>query len=198
MGFESLEQLELNPTEYCFVMEDTPSSSSTFKVFIPKLLPSSSYNVKPVITKEIMSNSIFINDPSNKPSTSNIISVQNFITLKRFKNCWFRFAPSTILQGTRLVCKIIDNNIRNIGLIDDEFNTQYTDTSKSVYIRNPSFDILDKVNTGDRIRYFNGLSASDGTVTSKYEWGVIVSGMSITPDKIIGLYKKPGEYSLNY
>jgi len=196
MGFESLEKLELNSTEYCFIMEDTPNNSSIFKVFIPKLMPLFNYTNIPSRLKEVVDTNIFINDKTNKPTPNNDIIVQNYVTLKRFKNCWFRFTPSNILKGTRLACKVVDKNIRNIWLIDDEFNEQYADNSKPVFIRNPAYDILEMINVGDTVRYSTGSSSSSGTVSSKGDWGIMVNGTPITPDKILGVHKKAGEYTL--
>jgi hypothetical protein len=139
-----------------------------------------------------------------------------------------------------LLCEITEKNIRHIRIIDDEYNIDNVNISGNVFIRNPLYEILDKINSGDTVKVayktydrieltsYSGdietdstgiddndfifdstgnerkyvrqakMIVSDGTVISKNEWGLLVnvSGIKryISPNEIIGFYKKGSEY----
>jgi hypothetical protein len=258
--FDSLEDYKLEKREYCFLMEDSDKYSETFKVYFPKVMPF--FNMKEAVKtwKDYYEPTVFVNDAQCLPTTyGNYITLQNYMTINRKRNSWFKFHPSVFKKGTRLLCELPEQNIRHIRLLDDEFNVDQADkeTGKS-FIRNPSFEILDKINSGDTVQVaypiylripvqdvepemeldstgtntldfdlhysyitdYTGesiyatidsqrtqsnilrMDVSNGTVVSKHDWGLIVEILGvnrhITPDRILGFYKNPGEYNSYY
>lgn len=242
--YDSLSKLEIDLKEYCFLMESTDKYSDKFKVYIPKLMPLFNVDEQLKVWKENFINDIFVNADECKITYINNISLQNFLTIYRKRNSWFKFHPSMFEKGTRLLCEIPEKNIRHIRIVDDEFNVDKAKLSKEVFVRNPSFEILDKISIGDivkvsyvkfirttinsvdssteldseginEINFYLNLSTEeidserrfvnklemfvgDGQVMSKHEWGLVVSvdgvNRHITPDRVIGFHKKPGEY----
>jgi hypothetical protein len=150
--FKSLDRIDISLREYCFLMENTDKYADTFKVYMPTLMPLFNMTDKIKIQKETYSKDIFINDPACKLSDISIVEVQNYITVRRKRNSWFKLHPNTFDKGTRLLCEIPEKNIRHIRILDDEYNVDMVDTPSDVFVRNPSFEILDKIGAGDSVK----------------------------------------------
>lgn len=197
MNLNSLEELEINPSEYCFIMENSNINSDSFKVIIPKIMPLLSIDSQPIIQRINFNNKIFINDPDTLPSTSNYITTQNYIVVPRSQDSWFKFRPDTIFRKTKLLCKIINKNIKEIYLTDEVYDISNAVKTLPYFLKNPAFEILDQISVGDSVLVSyssNGnLASGKFTVNSKYDWGVqvYINGYSrdITPTNIIGVYK---------
>lgn len=97
---------EIDETEPCFIVE-----KNTNKIYIPKLMPMLN-NGSSRIVKESISLKLD-NDSSCKPSFSKKVSVQAFITAKRFGNITY---PNIIEKGTRMLCKLINKDPSRIYL----------------------------------------------------------------------------------
>jgi hypothetical protein len=277
--FKSLDRIDISLREYCFLMENTNKYSDTFKVYMPTLMPLFNMSEKVKTVKENYNKEIFANDPACKLSGLVSVETQNYITVRRKRNSWFKFHPSTFDKGTRLLCEIPEKNIRHIRVLDDDFNIDKVEKKSDVFVRNPSFEILDRIAVGDtakvsyytyslvtigsapsvasaeydeegtdqdefdyiaEVHYFDvpplatvdptspalpaefssddvesvtvtserkrcrikNINIGEGTVSSIHDWGisVIVGGLykQITPDRILGFYKKAGEYYSYY
>ena len=202
--FNALEKLQIKSSEYCFLLEDSDQYNKKFKVNIPKLMPGLSKDDNPKNINVTFDNNIFLNDIKCKPSTVNSINKQNYISLPRFRNTNFRFHPSIIHKKTRFICKIVNGDLRNMGITDDELNLDQIDENKSIFIRNPVHEILDRITSGDTIKFSYGseiISTLTGTVSSINDWGVIAIKNSIkyyvAASNIIGVYTTTGTYKNN-
>jgi hypothetical protein len=151
--FNTLDQYKIEKKEYCFIKENTDRFSETFKVYIPKLMPLLNMKDQAAIFNKLINNNIFLNDVKCKISSSTSYQVQNYLTVKRKKNTWFKLHPQTFEKYTRLICEIPELNIRNIQITDDEFNTDVTPKALPVYVTNPLYDFISKIKVGDQVKF---------------------------------------------
>lgn len=121
----ALEEIDINQFEYCFLCNDTYyPGTSTFKVYIPKLMPfMHSIYQEPVTQTSIFNSNIFVNDSACKPQPSKTVQFKNFINVKVLANQDFinheydpDGAPGYMKSGTRLICMLMDKNPRDIYL----------------------------------------------------------------------------------
>jgi len=207
----SLENLGVRSDEYCFLLEESDQYNKSFKVNIPKFMPMFSIDETPKTSNNVFDNNIFINDTSCKPIANNAIITQNYISLERFRNTNFRFHPSKIQKKTRFICKIVNGNLRNMGITDDELNLEQVDGNNQIFIRNPSHEIIDRIKSGDTVKFAIGNSGPNagfsiltGTVTQINDWGIIATippdhdvPYSVLSSNIIGVYTSTGTYKTN-
>ena len=195
--FNSLDKIEVALREYCFLMEDSDKYSDTFKVYMPTIMPLFNMNDKVKTWKDTYNKGIFLNDPACKVNTDNSMELQNYITVRRKRNSWFKYHPSTFAKGTRLLCELPEKNIRHIRLLDDDFNVDKVTSSKDVFVRNPAFEILDKIKAGDTVKVsywkytFSPISAypgmdsieldEEGIDDDSFEYEAIVKYFNVPP-----------------
>jgi len=209
--FNGLESLGVKSDEYCFLLEESNQYNKSFKVNIPKFMPMFSIDDTPKTNNIIFDNNIFLNDETCKPIVNKSIVTQNYISLERFRNTNFRFHPSKIHKKTRFICKIVNMNLRNMGITDDELNLDQVDGNNQIFIRNPSHEIIDRIQSGDTIKFANGVGGADeeysiltGKVSQVKEWGVIATlppthdvPYGVLSSHIIGVYTTTGTYKTN-
>jgi hypothetical protein len=200
--FNALSDISLVNNDYCFLMEDTNLYSETFKVYIPKFMPFFNKEDKPKEIRITIDKNIFINSKDCAPQITNTeIITQNYIKVKKLNNSQFKFQPQTLLKNTRFVCKTFSNP-QDIYITDQNINNDQVTKPKSVFIMNPIYEILNKINVGDKVQvvYNSGLTLNtqDCIVLSKHNWGIIAnvngSQTNILPNNILGVYKDPNEF----
>ena len=150
--YDSLSRIEVSMREYCFLMEDTNKYANDFKVYLPVLMPLFNMEDDVKTWKETFSKEIFLNAPECKVEVTPSMKLQNYLSVHRKRNSWFKMHPDIFNKGTRLLCEIPEKNIRHIRILDDDFDVSRVSKTSSVFVRNPSFEILDKINVGDTVR----------------------------------------------
>jgi len=208
---KSLENLGVKADEYCFLLEESDQYNKSFKVNIPKFMPMFSIDEIPKSNNIVFDTNIFSNDDSCKPIVNKSILTQNYVSLERFRNTNFRFHPSNIHKKTRFICKIVDGNLRNMGITDDELNLDQVDSNSKIFIRNPLHEIIDRIKVGDEVKFADGVGGADnsysiltGNVAQINDWGVIVTlppvhdvPYGVLSSHIIGVYTTTGTYKNN-
>jgi hypothetical protein len=151
--FNGLKRYTIEEIEYCFILEDTNKNSNTFKVNIPKLMPFIPI-AKPTEEEEILDDNIIINSrDSYRGLVNKRVKTQNYISVRKRKDCLFNYYPDTFESNIRMKCEILNKDVSRIVLIDDEFTTSKINKYKTLYISNPNNDFLFKINTGDEIKF---------------------------------------------
>lgn len=120
MMITGLQELEINPLEYCFTVSRQHVNSSSFMVRIPKLMP----NVAPSdkSTRTGFNNNILINAQDCMPKASSSVTMQGFYTVKRFRNvslCHHGDITGHMSSGQKLIATVMDKNIRDIYITDN-------------------------------------------------------------------------------
>lgn len=93
-------------TEVGFVSQDC-SSNGTLLLHIPKLMPAVPFGT-PKITPVPLSASIFINDEKCKPKPPKTINTQNYLTVPRQEDRFFKRA--TLKKGSRILVEVQNGN----------------------------------------------------------------------------------------
>ena len=113
----NVSDIALAQYEYCFLKGDQYFNSSSFHVKIPKLMPS----VTPKQTEPFNKN-ILVNASTCKPSVNGSIKVQDYVTIKRSRQCSLYHKIGNIkdevLDGTGVTCLCMNNNYKDIRIID--------------------------------------------------------------------------------
>lgn len=115
MIINCLEEYDIEPFEYAFLCVKTPHTSATFKLHIPKVMTFG--RGKPKKVNNVFNNNIFVNDNSCKPATSNSITTQNYVTVKRHFHTDFSYRadPAGFLhEGTRFIVQVMHGNIKDL------------------------------------------------------------------------------------
>lgn len=110
MDLKGLKTYEVDELEPCFIVE-----SRTRKIYIPKLMPLKKNGVSKLVKKNIKLN--LVNDSSCKPSFEKKITVQSFITAKKFTGNNY----SCLKKGQRMLCNVINKNPTHVYLTDKKF-----------------------------------------------------------------------------
>lgn len=120
MNIYSLENIDLNQFEYCFLTETSKYNTSIFPINIPKIMPLIPLSI-PKTINNILSMNIFINDSDSKPKISNSIQTQNYLSVPRFKNTNFNYKAidDYIPKNEKFICCVMDKNIKDIYLTDN-------------------------------------------------------------------------------
>lgn len=113
-----MSELNLNNNEYCYLVTDQSFNSIRFKVKIPKIMPYISGTTK---TRESFNKNIFINDDKCKPTSSSSLTIQPYITIKKFST--LNLLPVSrggiVPHDTRLECMTYNkNNYEDIVIYD--------------------------------------------------------------------------------
>ena len=117
---QGLEEVKLNPFEYCFLTTDTPHSASSFQVHIPKVMPQIGASDKK--TKTAINNNIFANASDCRPQSASTITTQGFLTIGRFRNTDLEFKADItgiIRKGAKFIAVVMDSNIRDMYVTDN-------------------------------------------------------------------------------
>lgn len=115
----ALENYSINPFEYAHLIEDTDVNATSFKVYIPKLM--ALFPKKPAANiNGLFNNNIFVNDSDCRPTTSQRVITQNFVTLMKYteRNFHHVSVDGIIPAGTRMIIHIMDENIRDMRIHD--------------------------------------------------------------------------------
>jgi hypothetical protein len=119
MIINCLEEYDIEPFEYAFLCENTHHASGSFKFHIPKVMTFG--RGKPKKVNNIFNNNIFVNDSSCKPVTSNSITTQNYVTVKRHFHTDFSYRADVngiVHEGTRFIIQVMHGNIKDLYVRD--------------------------------------------------------------------------------
>lgn len=114
---QNLKDLILNQGEYCYLYEKQKYYARNFKLRVPKFMP----NVPQKGSRKNFNKNIFINDAACKPNVSSSISTQGFVTVPRSPNCSLQHKADKygwVYPGLQLTCNCMNNNIRDLNIID--------------------------------------------------------------------------------
>lgn len=118
---QCLEDLNIGQFEYAFLSNDTSYSSSSFNMYIPKLMPLIAQG-EPKSTNETIDNNIFVNASDCKPTTSGTVQTQNYVKVKAFSNLDLQFKGDIngiIHKGARFMLLVMDKNIGDMYVTDN-------------------------------------------------------------------------------
>ena len=115
VDIKNISDINLNQIEYCYLSGDQNIDSDSFKIKIPKLMTNLADEIDNIINKDIFSNA------SDCRPVANNVKLQSFITVKKSKQC--KLYPknkdiTTIPDKTRVICNCINNNIKNMVIVD--------------------------------------------------------------------------------
>lgn len=112
---------ELTGDEYFFNITPEDIAPSSIISYIPKMMPKIKMGSKKEFDKEGISKGIFCNAADCKPSTSNTIKMQNFVTLTPFPNEDPSFprkenpvGSGTMKKHNKFLLKAVNGDIRSL------------------------------------------------------------------------------------
>lgn len=108
----------LNEEENGVLVESTPYSSESFKMYIPRLMPSISKNSGK--TRISFDRNIFLNSSDCRPSVSSAVMTQGFITIKKLRTISLIYIASNgiIASGTKFKLKVMGKNVDQMFISD--------------------------------------------------------------------------------
>jgi len=121
MIMDCLEEYDINQMEYCFLIGNHSHGSGSFKMNVPKIMPLIGKG-NPSTNNVVFNSNIFLNDEECKPSPTNSVTTQNWITIPRFANTDLQFKADIngiIHSGARFICCFMDRNIRAVYITDN-------------------------------------------------------------------------------
>jgi hypothetical protein len=121
MNFQALEEYDINLFEYGFNTDYRGHGSGSFSMNIPKLMPLIARGA-PATSNVVFNNNIFVNADDCKPAASASVAIQNYLTVRRFRNTDFSTKQDSngcIPSGSKFICCIMDKNIKDIFLTDN-------------------------------------------------------------------------------
>lgn len=111
MLLSGLDDVELSHFEYCFLVNTSSPSASSFMVHFPKLMPLVSPSDQSV--RQTIPTNIFANAADCKPSVSSSVNTQGFIRVNRFRDANLSHKPLVMNKGERFIAVFMDGNIRD-------------------------------------------------------------------------------------
>jgi len=122
----NVSELELQNTEYCYLVGNQKYYNTTFMVKIPRIMPNVSKKGRESFNKNIL-----VNAPDCKPSVSSSIYTYDYITIKRSPQCSLEdiatiYArpsdtyPTIIRSGTKLRCSCTNGDYKTLTIVDYE------------------------------------------------------------------------------
>lgn len=114
---ESMSGLDLKSYEYVFTYGEHDVNAESFKIIIPKMMPFINNNT---IGKAGFNSHVFVNNKDDRPVISRTVEIQNYITIKKSKNCSLEHVAvnGKIPNKTRLICMCPSNMISDLTIID--------------------------------------------------------------------------------
>lgn len=123
-NIESISELELQDTEYCYLVGNQKYSNSSFKVKVPRIMPNVTKKGRDSFNKNIL-----INATECKPSVSSSVYMYDYITVRRSAQCDLFGAatiyehptddyPTIIRSGTKLRCLCTNGNYKELTIVD--------------------------------------------------------------------------------
>lgn len=124
MSIENISELELQDTEYCYLVGNQKYSKTSFTVKVPRIMPSISKKGRETFNKNIL-----INSNDCKPSVSSSIYMYDYITVKRSAQCNLLDVatiyerpkdpyPTIIRSGTKLKCLCTNGDYKTLTIVD--------------------------------------------------------------------------------
>lgn len=113
---DALEEINLDHFEYAMLLKDTNMNSSTFKMFVPKIMPAVKYKEADTWDEEIKTG-IFVNDKECKIEHSKKIKCQNFLTIERHTNTDFSSRAdkhNIIKKDTKFIIQSMYGNVKDL------------------------------------------------------------------------------------
>ena len=109
--------MDINLNEYCVLQGTQYYNNNYLNIKIPKLMT----DVTPPM-RETFNRNILVNSPNCKPSIDNSIRVKDYISVKRSSQCNLSTniidEHGNIPNGLGLICSCVNNNYRNMIIID--------------------------------------------------------------------------------
>lgn len=120
---ESANEYMINDTEYFYNMDTPIYHPDSIKAYIPKLMAEMEKG-EPEFSKSDLSPTIFCNSMECRPIPSEIVTLQNFITLTKPDNLspsyWQTSEDGIMLLDQRHILKITNKDIRKMHFIEDK------------------------------------------------------------------------------
>lgn len=170
MGFtpDNIKEWNLDNYEIAKTCEEVNTRSSSFKVYIPKLMPLINAG-KPIQAKQFISPSIFANSDECKPAISTTITTQNFKTLQMADN--ENFSRTILPYNAEVQIEVTNNNP------DSMFITSKIDNSEGEYVSNKYNSEISNAN-GSMTLY--GIPTENGTTSATVQ----ISDLTLTGTNI--------------
>lgn len=117
MLVHTMNEYEINESEYAFLTITTHHTAPNFDLHVPKLMTFP--RGAPTQSTRQYNKSIFVNDDKCKPSASGALATQNFLNIDRYfdKDLSLRADPAGLLyDGTRFIVHFMDKNIQDVHI----------------------------------------------------------------------------------
>lgn len=124
MSIENVSELELQNTEYCYLVGNQKYTNSSFMVKVPRIMPNISKKGRDSFNKNIL-----VNATDCKPSVVSSIYMYDYITVKRSPQCSLQGVatiyerprdeyPTIIRSGTKLKCLCTNGDYKSLTIVD--------------------------------------------------------------------------------
>lgn len=118
---KGLEDYQVEPFEYAHLVETAHMDDRTFKFHIPKLMAGITKG-SPQKVPMTFNNNLFLNAADCKPATSNKVTTQNYVTVRRHNSRNFVAGTENggeyIKSGTKFIIHTMYGNIKDMRVSD--------------------------------------------------------------------------------